>query len=319
MSPQKALTQFEALFKYAPKVLRFIAVDNIVPKEYLTEVFPHLQTPENAELFYEIKTNLRDHQVKVLAKAGVKEIQPGIEALATSTLKLMRKGTTAFQNIRFLISCLVHGIRADWNLLIGFPGESEAVFEKYCRDLPFLFHLPPPTGVYPVRFDRFSPYFELAKEYGLALKPYDFYEFVYPFGEKDLSEFAYFFADHNYSAAHNKLTAKWIKKLEAQVDRWRRRWYQRDKKLKPRLSFELRGGSRIVCDSRSGTEVEHQVGVTGLRILDLLTAPMTLPRMTEKMDDVPGPELQEQVASLQAKGLLFQEKDHHLSLVVEYE
>ena len=33
--------------------------------------------------------------------AMVLEVQPGIESLSTSTLKLMRKGTTAFQNIRF--------------------------------------------------------------------------------------------------------------------------------------------------------------------------------------------------------------------------
>ena len=56
----------------------------------------------------------------------------------------MRKGTTAFQNIGLLKECLAHGVVPDWNLLIGFPGEPEQVFEKYVRDLPKLVHLPPP-------------------------------------------------------------------------------------------------------------------------------------------------------------------------------
>jgi magnesium-protoporphyrin IX monomethyl ester (oxidative) cyclase len=51
--------------------------------------------------FYEVKADLSEKDVAMLAHSRVLTIQPGIEALVTSTLKLMKKGTTAFQNIKF--------------------------------------------------------------------------------------------------------------------------------------------------------------------------------------------------------------------------
>lgn len=51
-------------------------------------------------MFYEVKADLSEADMEVLAKTGVKFIQPGIESLATSTLKLMKKGTSAFRKRR---------------------------------------------------------------------------------------------------------------------------------------------------------------------------------------------------------------------------
>jgi hypothetical protein len=135
------------------------AVDNILLREYLRDVLPFVQTPENVEIFYEVKADLTESDVQVLAKARVKHIQPGIESLATSTLRLMKKGTSAFRNLALLKFCAMYDIAPAWNLLIGFPGEGAPVYEKYINDLPLLVHLSPPSDVYPVRFDRFSPYF----------------------------------------------------------------------------------------------------------------------------------------------------------------
>ena len=118
------------------------------------------------------------------SKTGFKIIQPGIESLATSTLKLMKKGTTAFRNVCLLKFCAIYDIEPSWNLLIGFPGEGEDVYRKYLDDLPLLVHLPPPTDVYPVRFDRYSPYFMKSNEYGLDLRPLDYYSLIYPSADR---------------------------------------------------------------------------------------------------------------------------------------
>ncbi len=317
MTPEKALRQFAELFKQTPRVSHFKSVDNILPKEYITDVLPYMKTPKDVSIFYEIKADLKDAEMKLLAQAGVTEIQPGIEALATATLKLMKKGTSAFQNLGFLKSCLVHRINPAWNLLIGFPGEEEAVYEKYCDDLPSLVHLPPPTGVYPVRFDRFSPYFKFAKDFGLELKPYDFYGMVYPFDDKDLNDLAYFFSDQNYGASYIELTARWIRKLESKVNYWQSRWYQRDKKGKPELVFEWRGHQKIIHDSRSGVVVEHEIRPAGLRILDLLSVPVRLPELMKQCNDISEVELESEVSGLLQRGLVFQESDRFLSLVAE--
>ncbi len=140
------------------------------------------------EIFYEVKADLNEEEIAVLAKSGVTQIQPGIEALATSTLKLMKKGTTVFQNLKLLKLCSLYGVQPHWNLLLGFPGESEETYRKYVEMLPLLTHLHPPSGAYPVRFDRFSPYYYQAESYGLDLRPLDFYALIYPFKEDESEE-----------------------------------------------------------------------------------------------------------------------------------
>ena len=320
MSPQKALALLESLFeRYGSKAKRFQSVDNILPREYLTELLPHLHPPENATIFYEVKADLKAHEMAALAQAGVTQIQPGIEALATSTLKLMRKGTTSFQNIRFLKYCLLYGVQPHWNLLMGFPGEEEEVYAKYFSDLPHLVHFPPPSGAYPVRFDRYSPYYTQAKEYGLKLRAADFYHMIYPFDPRDLESMAYFFADMDYAAPYLANTAKWITRLRQRIDHWQTRYEQRDRGLEPKLELNGEGDARGVVDTRSGRKVEHHLGPAALEVLALLAKPMKLERLAKRLTDVPEAELKRQVMALKGKGLLFQENGIYMSLVMEPE
>jgi len=247
------------------------AVDNILPKTYFSQVLPLLGTPENMELFYEIKADLSEDDMESLAKARVKHVQPGVESLATSTLKLMKKGTTAFQNVTFLKRCALYGVHPYWNLLVGFPGEGAEVYRRYVEVMPLLVHLCPPSVSYPVRFDRFSPYHDQPQTFGLDLSPLDFYSLVYPFVDVDLNDFAYYFGDKNGQADYVFAIAKWIGKLRAAIGQWQARWSDPKKGLPPRLYFK--GSSTRIYDSRSGTAVEYSVGETGKAILDHLVRP----------------------------------------------
>ena len=102
MSKEKALDLFASLFKYADRCSRYNCVDNIMARSYLTEVFPYLETPPHVSLFYEVKADLSETDLATLSKARVKTVQPGIESLATTTLKLMKKGTSSFRNLLLL-------------------------------------------------------------------------------------------------------------------------------------------------------------------------------------------------------------------------
>jgi ribosomal peptide maturation radical SAM protein 1 len=318
MQPAKALALLHDLFeRYGSRVALFQSVDNILPREYLAEVLPYLDTPEDVELFYEVKADLKEREIAVLAKARVTRIQPGIEAMSTSTLKLMRKGTTSFQNIKFLKYCQQHHVRTLWNLLVGFPNEPEEVYRKYCQQLPLLVHLEPPSGAHPVRFDRFSPYHTQAEEYGLHLQPYSFYEMIYPFPASELNDLAYFFVDRDYDASYLHNTAKWLGKLRECVDAWQTRWYQRDHRPKPLLVFKEDGNEGVVYDSRSGSAVEHALDPLGLQILELLNDQHRIPHLAQKLERVPVAEVERQVAALQQRGLLFEDDGLYLSLVVK--
>jgi ribosomal peptide maturation radical SAM protein 1 len=311
MNPELAIELFNSLFQFSGRVSRLSVVDNILPKNYLHQVLPFLQTPEDMEIFYEVKADLSEQDIAVLAKARVTQIQPGIEAMATSTLKLMKKGTTVFQNIKLLKMCALYGITPHWNLLLGFPGEGQESYRRYVEVLPLLTHFQPPSGAFPVRFDRFSPYFYQAESYKLNLSPLDFYSLIYPFEEVDLKNFAYYFSDKNIMADYFTVMAKWIGKVKSRVAEWQSRW-KTNQAAPPRLHFK---DESTVYDSRSGSVVEHSINKAGKAILDHLAKPTRI----DDLAKVFGPTTAQELAALQAAGLVFQENDRLMSLVLEGE
>ncbi|NJL29388.1 MAG: RiPP maturation radical SAM protein 1 [Thermoanaerobaculia bacterium] len=251
--PSQALEIFRQLFeRYADRCKIFESVDNIMPRPYIKEVFGQLEPRSDVTIFYEVKADLKDWEMEILGRAGVRHIQPGIESLATSTLKLMGKGTTAFQNVVFLKNCLRYGILPSWNLLIGFPRETSEVYEGYLAAIPRLMHLPPPSGAFPIRFDRYSPYFTRAAEYGLDLVPYEFYNAIYPFGPESLARMAYYFEDKNYDAEYLVQLVGWQGKLMAAVGEWKARYAGSDGKTKASLRLSSQAGRDVVLDTRSG-------------------------------------------------------------------
>jgi ribosomal peptide maturation radical SAM protein 1 len=182
--------------KYSDKSKSFVAVDNILPAATIGDLFPELGKL-GIEIFFEVKANLTEEQLRVMAAAGVKRIQPGIESLSSSALKKMRKGASAIINLRFLRLCAQHGITPYWNYLVGFPGESGDDYRGVADLIDAIPHLAPPeNGVWTeVRVDRFSPYFMEPTRFGIErLYPYPSYGSVYwGLSEHEISNLAYFF------------------------------------------------------------------------------------------------------------------------------
>jgi ribosomal peptide maturation radical SAM protein 1 len=314
MKPALAIEQFKALFRYEGAVSMLQAVDNILPKNYLAEVLPFLETPSTMEIFYEVKADLSEKDFATLAKSRVNQVQPGIESLATSTLKLMKKGTTAFQNVGFLKMSTLYGVKPSWNLLIGFPGENAEVYRQYLEVIPRLVHLEPPAGIFPVRFDRFSPYHSQAAAYKLDLKPMDCYSFIYPFDEATLHDFVYYFSDRNLAAEYFTNMVQWIGKLQAAVSQWRELWEHPKQGGPPRLEFK--GDSDIVFDSRSGSAIEYPVGLPAKSILDYLAKPARIEEIMKVFSPQYGADITAQIEFLRKKELVFEEGDRLLSLIL---
>jgi ribosomal peptide maturation radical SAM protein 1 len=175
------------------------AVDNILDMKYFRDLLPALAAKNrSAQIFYEVKANLTRKQVELLRDAGVNRIQPGIESMSDHVLKLMRKGTTALQNIQLLKWCKEYNILADWNVLYGFPGETRDDYQNILNLLPAIKFLGAPVAWGPVRMDRFSPYFNSPSEFGMRnLRSMSPYRHLYPFREESLSNIAYYF-DYDY-------------------------------------------------------------------------------------------------------------------------
>jgi magnesium-protoporphyrin IX monomethyl ester (oxidative) cyclase len=316
MDPGKAVEQFNWLFGFASQCSSLYCTDNVLPRSYPREVLSRLSTPPDVSIYYEVKLPLSRSDMATMATAGVNIVQPGIEALATSTLKLMGKGTTVFQNLQFLKNCVEYGIEPDWNLLIGFPGEPASVYEKYRQDLPLLSHLPPPHGVYTVRFDRFSPYYNRREEYGLDLYPMDYYGLIYPFNGEDLADLAYFFADHSL-APYQINSAEHHDALRDLVAQWREAWQEHGGRPAPRELRLVEDGpdSWTIYDSRFDTLFTHRVDAATRDLLRRLTSPARRDQLLKGWSGGPD-DLDRRLAWLREQGMLFTEGDRMLGLVL---
>src|SRR4029077_2997389 len=133
-------------------------VDNIIDWKYFDTFLPELRDAElDLKIFYELKANLSKAQVRLLKDSGVDYIQPGIESLSTPILRLMKKGTSALQNIRLLKWCAEFKVDPSWIVIYGFPLEPPQEYDRMSALVPSLVHLPAPKMV-PLAVYRFSPY-----------------------------------------------------------------------------------------------------------------------------------------------------------------
>jgi ribosomal peptide maturation radical SAM protein 1 len=215
---QRALDEIIALTTrhHTPRVEM---VDNILDMQYFRDLLPELKRCGIVlDIFYETKANLRKEQVALLHEAGVRTIQPGIESFSTRVLRLMRKGTTALQNVELLKWCKHFGVKCNWNLMYGLPGEESNEYEEMVSLIAGLHHLEPPQGCGPVRVDRFSPFFVNPEQFGLCNVRYDrSYAYVYDLPESELTNLAYYF-EHDYADGRDPST--YTVGLQEAVDTW---------------------------------------------------------------------------------------------------
>ncbi|MEI9852231.1 MAG: RiPP maturation radical SAM C-methyltransferase [Sphingomonas sp.] len=89
--PERTIADIRELVRrWDPSYLSF--TDNIMPLGYFKTLLPELaEWEEKPGLFYEVKANLKYEQLELMRRAGMTQIQPGIESLSTNVLKLMRK------------------------------------------------------------------------------------------------------------------------------------------------------------------------------------------------------------------------------------
>lgn len=248
------------------------AVDNILDANYLKTLLPALaDTKRGLNLFYETKANLKPAELRQLVAAGVNWIQPGIESLHSDVLKLMRKGVTAWNNVRLLRLCRQYGLRVSWSLLTEFPGEDDAWYGEMAAWIPWLSHLQP-GGIAALRFDRYSPYFNEAARFDLDLTPSELYSYVYPLPPAELADQAYFFEDrgtkdHGRSLLHANATER--QGLGAAMDAmrdWVRAW--RDGSV-PILTMREEEDALVVEDTRPcAVDSKHRLVGTAKRLLE---------------------------------------------------
>lgn len=217
-SSERALEEIRTLWERWG--IHLFATDTILAQSHLKELMPKLAAYDSRpNIFYEVKANMSASEVESLKRANVYWIQPGIESLSSPLLKLIRKGITSIQNVAFLKWCREQMITVSWNLLCGIPGEELADYEEQIRLMARIPHLEPPSGISPIRVDRYSPYFNSFAEFGWSsLRPLPEYKFLHPqLDDDELSEIAYFFE----GVGNSLRVDEYFQRMMSALDRWK--------------------------------------------------------------------------------------------------
>jgi ribosomal peptide maturation radical SAM protein 1 len=256
-SPERVLAELSELSdRYGLPTIQF--VDNILDMSYFKTLLPMLaESSDKYALFYEVKSNLKRDEVRLLADAGVHWIQPGIESLNDNLLRLIGKGNSTLMNLQLLKWSREFGIDAAWNMLCGVPGESDSWYAEMAKWLPTIFHLQPPTGLNRVRYDRFSPYHMRPQDFSLTLQPSRAYGYVYALPKEALMRLAYSFEDrgaegHIHRGLHSQPGQQ---ELQGVLQEWNRLWHT----SRPILQVGIEGSELQIVDSRPVTHERNWI------------------------------------------------------------
>ena len=300
---------------------RFRLVDNIIDLKYIDNVFGTFAAGHyDLDVFIETKANLTKQQIQTLARGGVKCMQPGLESLSAAQLKEMDKGVSPLQNVQCLKWSRYYNVDVNWNILLGFPKETNEDYQRQIALIPSLFHLQPPESTGKLWLERFSPYFMRPDEYGVRITgPGAAYEYVYDARHVNLQKIAY---DFEYTIDW-KVDATLYERLTTLVQDWRARYFSQDR---PFLFYVKAMSYVTVYDGRTDHPTNRRFDWPDSFIIEYCNeTPKTLDQIRRAVADHPSAStvkrpsetsIDAAVSTLVAQRLLIEERGRHFTLAL---
>ncbi len=313
---ERAIQELEYLTGRHPGCPVFFS-DEIVPGNAFEVFIPELasRVPELEVVYLELRPSLKKDQLLLLAEAGIRRLEVGIESLSSPVLRLMRKGTTALQGVQFLKQARELGLEVVWNLLWGLPGEDPSEYAQMAGIVPLLSHLQPPNTVGSFRLERFSPIFEEPDAFGIVdRRPYPSYGYVYDLPAASLGRLAYFFS---FGYGQVQAVESYTRDLADEIVAWKEGFPE------SMLSYCDDGEQLVVRDERPGIATGELTVLTGLHrtVFRACDEVITKARLAALVDEaqhasVTGQELDEALAALVEERLVLRDGHRYLSLAI---
>ena len=159
----------------------FTVVDNILRYKDVDVFIDRIgELDMGLDLWMEARVSVKPEQMRRLREVGARVIQFGIESLSTSMLKKMVKGTTAIANLQAMKFCEQYGIQNSANLIIEFPGMTEAdIAETLDNIASARAYFPLSTTEFSLVYQ--SPAFKMPQGFGITnVRNYHMYKLLLP-------------------------------------------------------------------------------------------------------------------------------------------
>ncbi|BFU94782.1 MAG: putative Radical SAM protein [Nitrospira sp.] len=294
---------------------RFRLVDNIIDMKYVEDLFGKFAAAHcDLDVFIETKSNLHKSQIRTLAVGGVKCMQPGLESLSLNQLRAMDKGVTPMQNILCLKWSFYYRVAVSWNILLGFPGETNEDYRRQIDVIPSLLHLQPPESTGKFWLERFSPYYMRPQEYGVRITgPGAAYEYIYDSRQVDLKKIAY---DFEYELDDWPVDPHVYQELVSEIEGWRRLHMSNDR---PFLYYSKALNYVTVYDGRTpGSPIRRRYDGLAAQVIEICNEAAKGPEqiqaaLAREAGDEP---LAPVLADLTARRILYEERGKYFTLAI---
>ncbi|MBW2647076.1 MAG: RiPP maturation radical SAM C-methyltransferase [Deltaproteobacteria bacterium] len=313
-SEEKVVSEIDQLTS-RHQVLSIAFMDNLLPVKKSGIAFKGLQAlGKDLTLFGEIRASTPFSTLEAMRDAGMREIQIGIEALSTSLLNKMHKGTTTIENIEVMKHCEELGITNISNLILYFPGSDEQDVDEILRALDFV--LP----YYPLKTSRFwlgfeSPVWKNPQKFAInAVFNHPNYRTLFP---PEIHKNTRFMVQ-GYRGKLQEQKRLW-KPVMTKVDEWKKSYSEllKGPLCRPILTYEDGKDFLIIRQRRYNAEnLTHRLTGVSRKVYLFCRTRQSLPKILERFPQLKERQLRSFCAMMVLKRLMFEEEGQYLSLAI---
>ena len=290
-------------------------VDNVLPKRASKEIFKKLiELKKDLRMFSEIRATTARSELDLMAQAGMQEVQIGIEALSTSLLAKLRKGTTAIQNLEIMRDCEALGLANYSNLILHFPGSDEQDVAQTLWSLEFAL---PYRPLKPVGFwlGLGSPVWQNPGAYGIK-SVFNHPNWGCLFPDNILASMRFMIQAYRGDRGYQK---KIWRPVEKAMKQWQQAYSQQNSRPERSPSLSLRDGREflIIRQRRFDADtINHRLVGTSRLIYLYCRHHRSIKRIRERFPAFAEDKILSFLKMMVTKRLMYEEKDRYLSLAI---
>ncbi|OQX64993.1 MAG: hypothetical protein B5M55_04945 [Desulfococcus sp. 4484_242] len=314
-SPEKSIQEIEALVN-RHQVLSLSFMDNLLPAKGLEVRFSGIQALGlDLRLFAEIRAKTPRSVLEAMASAGMQEVQVGIEALSTSLLRKINKGTTAMDNLEIMKHCESPCLPdLTGNLILAFPSSDSRDVAETLRNLAFAFPFRPLKGI-DLWLGYGSPLWRDAHRYGIRVQG-NHPDYGHLFPPETLKKFRFMMVGyHGGVKAQHRMWAPVRKKLAE----WRT-FYDRIHRgpgFEPILSYRDGKNFLIIRERRPDDEpMTHRLKGASRAIYLFCETQRSMNEIAERFPRFGEDRIRPFLRMMVDKRLMFSEADRYLALAL---
>ena len=297
------------------QTLSLSIVDNVLPKRSSKRIFTKLAgLNKDLKMFSEIRATTTRPELSLMARAGIQEVQIGIEALATSLLVKLHKGTTVIQNLEIMRDCEALGVLNYSNLILHFPGSDDQDVAETLRSLDFAAPYRPLKAV-GFWLGLGSPVWQHPELYGIKAV-FNHPNWAYLFPRNIRASMTFMIQAYRGDLQYQR---KIWRPVAEKIDAWQKNYNALNRLFPGSPALELRDGRDflIIRQRRIDAEtINHRLVGTSRLIYLYCRHHRSIRRIREQFPAFAEDKILAFLKMMVGKKLMFQERDSYLSLAI---